>query len=117
MILSLSARRFRPIAHATILGSLAIAGIASFLSPTIASTRQADVSANDDASLLDGFRHVEVASVSDALEKLTGKKMYMSHRMRPIFPAKFAGYALTVLLKKEPNHDPDALEGHASGHR
>jgi regulator of RNase E activity RraA len=65
----------------------------------------------DDAALLDGFRHVEAASVSDALEQLTGKKMYMSHRMRPIFSTRFAGYALTVSLKKEPNHDPDALKG------
>src|SRR5439155_17477720 len=64
-----------------------------------------------DSALLDGFRHVEVASVSDALEQLTGKKMYMTHRMRPIFPTRFAGRALTVLLKKEPNHDPDALKG------
>jgi len=64
-----------------------------------------------DAALLDAFRHVEVASVSDALEQLTGKKMYMTHRMRPIFPTRFAGRALTVLLKKEPNHDPDALKG------
>ena len=67
--------------------------------------------AGDDATLLDGFRHVEVASVSDALEQLTGKKMYMTHRMRPVFTARFAGYALTVALKKEPNHDPDALKG------
>jgi regulator of RNase E activity RraA len=66
---------------------------------------------SSDASLLDGFRHVEVASVSDALEQLTGKKMYMSHRMRPIFPTRFAGFALTVSLKKEQNHDPDALKG------
>jgi len=64
-----------------------------------------------DAALLDGFRHAEVASVSDALEQLTGKKMYMTHRMRPIFTTRFAGHALTVLLKKEPNHDPDALKG------
>lgn len=64
------------------------------------------------AALLDGFRHVEVASVSDAVEQITGKRMYMTHRMRPIFPAKFAGYALTVLLKKdEGNHDPKALSG------
>lgn len=66
---------------------------------------------SDEATLLDGYRHVEVASVSDALEKLTGKRMYMSHRMRPIFPTKFAGIALTVKLKKEENHDPDALQG------
>jgi regulator of RNase E activity RraA len=65
----------------------------------------------DEASLLDGYRHVEVASVSDAMEKLTGQRMYMSHRMRPIFPAKFAGIAITVKLKKEENHDPDALQG------
>jgi regulator of RNase E activity RraA len=64
-----------------------------------------------DSALVNGFRHVEVASVSDALEQLTGKKMYMSHRMRPLFPSKFAGHALTVLLKKETNHDPDALKG------
>ena len=65
----------------------------------------------DEASLLDGYRHVEVASVSDAIEKLTGQRMYMSHRMRPIFSAKFAGIAVTVKLKKEENHDPDALQG------
>jgi regulator of RNase E activity RraA len=67
--------------------------------------------AKDDAALLEGFRHVEVASVSDALEQLAGKKMYMTHRMRPIFPTRFAGYAVTVSLKKEPNRDPDALKG------
>jgi regulator of RNase E activity RraA len=72
--------------------------------------RAANVSASD-ALLLNGFRHVEVASVSDAIEQLTGRKMYMSHRMRPLFPSKFAGFALTVQLKKETNHDPDALKG------
>lgn len=66
---------------------------------------------NEDAALLDGFRHVEVASVSDALEQLTGKRMYMTHRMRPIFSTRFVGSALTVSLKKESNHDPDALKG------
>ena len=69
-------------------------------------------SSSSDASLLDGFRHVEVASVSDALEQITGKRMYMSHRMQPIFTAKFAGYAVTVRLKKdEGNRDPGALDG------
>jgi regulator of RNase E activity RraA len=63
------------------------------------------------AALLDGYRHVEVASVSDAMEQLTGRRMYMSHRMRPIFPTKFAGFAVTVLLKKEANEDPNALSG------
>jgi regulator of RNase E activity RraA len=64
-----------------------------------------------DAALLDGYRHVEVASVSDAMERLTGQRIYMSHSMRPIFSSKFAGIALTVKLKKEENHDSDALQG------
>src|SRR2546430_7139018 len=63
-------------------------------------------------ALIEEFRRVEVASVSDALEQLTGKRMYMSHRMQPIFTAKFAGFARTVQLKKdEGNKDPEALTG------
>jgi regulator of RNase E activity RraA len=65
-----------------------------------------------DNNLISDYRHVEVASVSDALEQLTGKRMYMSHRMRPLFTTKFAGFARTVLLKKdEGNTDPNALNG------
>ena len=64
------------------------------------------------SALIEAFRHVEVASVSDAVEQITGKRMYMTHRMRPILPAKFAGSAITVLLKKdEGNRDPRALSG------
>jgi regulator of RNase E activity RraA len=66
----------------------------------------------NDTALIADFRRVEVASVSDALEQLTGKRMYMSHRMHPILTAKFAGFARTVLLKKdEGNSDPAALNG------
>jgi regulator of RNase E activity RraA len=66
----------------------------------------------DDAALLDGYRHVEVASVSDALEQLYGQRGYMSHRMRPIFTSRFAGFAVTVQLKKdEGTKDPNALAG------
>jgi len=67
---------------------------------------------NESEALLDSYRHVEVASVSDALEQLTGRKMYLSHKMQPIFPIKFAGFALTVKLSKdEGNKDPGALSG------
>jgi len=63
-------------------------------------------------TLIAEYRRVEVASVSDALEQLTGKRMYMSHRMSPIFTTKFAGFARTVQLKKdEGNNDPAALGG------
>jgi regulator of RNase E activity RraA len=65
-----------------------------------------------DDELIAQFRRVEVASVSDALEQITGKRRYMSHHMQPIFTAKFAGFARTVQLKKdEGNNDPEALSG------
>jgi regulator of RNase E activity RraA len=69
-------------------------------------------SANDDDAVLARCRRVEVASVSDAIEQLLGKRMYMSHQMQPIFTTKFAGFARTVQLKKdEGNNDPAALNG------
>ncbi len=52
-------------------------------------------------SLMDGFRTTEVASVTDAMEQLYGTRAYMSHRMRPLFTTKFAGPAVTLLLKRE----------------
>ncbi len=51
--------------------------------------------------VIEGFRYVEVASVADAMEQLYGQRAYMSHEIRPLFPAKFAGPAVTVLMKKE----------------
>jgi len=94
-----------------IAASIFLTGIAGRGWPAFARNAQETAKLNDDASLLEGFRHVEAASVSDALEQISERKMYMSHRMRPIFPSKFAGFALTVLLKKESNRDPDALKG------
>ena len=79
--------------------------------PLSGRSQQPAAAAEGSAALLEGFRHVEVASVSDALEQISGHKMYMSHRMRPIFPARFAGFAVTVVLKKEENNDPNALNG------
>lgn len=111
MMPQFSSAHFRRVVQAVALSSIAIAVIGLSVGPPLARTRQVDTPVTDDASLLDGFRHVEVASVSDALEQITGRKLYMSHHMRPIFPTKFAGFALTVLLKKEANHDPNALDG------
>jgi len=88
-------------------GTVAFLVLAAVKLPA-ASPQQAPLS---EADLVDAYRHVEVASVSDAAEQLLGKRLYMSHRMRPIFPAKFAGLALTVRLKKEENNDSTALDG------
>jgi regulator of RNase E activity RraA len=101
-----SAARLRLIFFIT---AAAMLGLVAAFSITPAFSRPADV--NSDAALLDGYRHTEVASVSDAMEKVTGQRMYLSHRMQPIFTSKFAGFALTVKLKKEENKDPHALDG------
>jgi regulator of RNase E activity RraA len=61
-----------------------------------------------EVSLVDGFRTVEVASVSDAMEQLYGQRGYMSHDMRPLAPTKFAGPAVTVQLKKEEHKEGSA---------
>ncbi|MFL6279317.1 MAG: RraA family protein [Vicinamibacterales bacterium] len=61
-----------------------------------------------DVSLVDGFRTVEVASVSDAMEQLYGQRGYMAHDMRPLSPVKFAGPAVTVQLKKEEHKEGSA---------
>jgi len=73
---------------------------------------QANAASDSDRELIAQFRRVEVASVSDAIEQIMGKKMYMSHHMQPIFVSKFAGIARTVQLKKDEGHkDPNALSG------
>ncbi|HTU47568.1 MAG TPA: RraA family protein [Bryobacteraceae bacterium] len=73
--------------------------------------RQATVS-SPPASIVEGFRLVEAASVSDAMEQLYGTRAYMSHDMRPLAPTKFAGPAVTVLMKKEENKEGSpAIQG------
>ena len=63
---------------------------------------------SSEPSLPESFRMVEVASVSDAMEQLYGQRAYMSHDMRPLAPAKFAGPAVTVQLKKEEHKEGSA---------
>ena len=107
-------RRFRK-SHITL--SFLLAGLvlwlaASGLWPVEGQSTAGTGAPATDNSLVAEFRRVEVASLSDALEQLSGKRMYMSHHMQPILTAKFAGFARTVELKKdEGNNDPTALSG------
>jgi regulator of RNase E activity RraA len=95
-----------------LLVSIAVPGAIVCTARLLRAQSSAGAAAAPDNALIAEYRRVEVASVSDALEQLTGKRMYMSHRMHPILTAKFAGYARTVLLKKdEGNTDPAALNG------
>jgi regulator of RNase E activity RraA len=104
-------------ANARVLATI-VAVVGLLLAPTSevrivrAQSNSADAAGLADNELIAQFRRVEVASVSDALEQIMGKRMYMSHRMQPIFTTKFAGFARTVQLKKdEGNKDPEALTG------
>src|SRR5512137_2391806 len=58
--------------------------------------------------IVEGFRLAEVASVADAIEQLYGQQAYMHHDMRAVFKTKFAGPAVTVLLKKEEHKEGSA---------
>ena len=100
-------RSMRLLLSICVVGVAGTIGIASWADmPTTA----ADYTAHPQ-QMVDAYRHVEAASVSDAIEQLLHEKRYMSHRMQAIFPTKFAGTAVTVLLKPEENHDPGALTG------
>jgi regulator of RNase E activity RraA len=109
----LSRRIFKARGLATVLAVvLFISSAAIYARHVSAQSNSAAAAPPADSELIAQFRHVEVASVSDALEQITHKRMYMNHRMQPIFTAKFAGYARTVQLKKdEGNNDPEALTG------
>src|SRR5947209_18484998 len=81
--------------------SLALAGIAGWAWPPFTNSAQEAAKPSDDGSLLEGFRHVEAASVSDALEQISGHKIYITHRIRAIFPTKFGGFVVTVLFEQD----------------
>lgn len=55
--------------------------------------------------LADELHRLEVSSISDAMEQLFGQTNYMSHTMRPLAPTKFAGPAVTVMMRKEEHRD------------
>lgn len=106
-------RRFAK-SHAIAVSLLSVAALFAFFCGVELVPAQSNgaTAPQSDSALIADYRRVEVASVSDALEQLTGKRMYMSHRMQPIFTTKFAGFARTVQLKKdEGNNDPTALNG------
>jgi regulator of RNase E activity RraA len=57
--------------------------------------------------LLDGFAKVAIASVSDAVDQVTGQRGFLSHDMRPRViasgvPDRFVGRARTALLRQAP---------------
>ncbi len=85
---------------------LALGGLAFADTPLTQTQYEADP-----AAMIAAYEHVEAASVSDAMEQVLHEKRYMSHNMRSIFPAKFAGFAITVKLVKQEGGDGAAVSG------
>jgi regulator of RNase E activity RraA len=93
--------------------ALKAAGTTRDAEPTKQAENAQSTGADDrnSAAVLEAYRHVEVASVSDAIEQLLGRRMYLSHKMQPLFPARITGYALTVRIEKQENQDSRSLDG------
>lgn len=49
--------------------------------------------------LIEGFKETTIASVSDAIDQVTGQRGFMHHDMRPLFKAKVVGPAVTALIR------------------
>ena len=49
-----------------------------------------------------GFETSTVASVSDAVDQVVGRRGYLSHDVRPFVPGRFVGRAATALVRPAP---------------
>lgn len=49
-------------------------------------------------SVVEGFKLVAIASVSDAVDTVTGKRGFMNHDMRPVVPGRLVGRVATARL-------------------
>jgi regulator of RNase E activity RraA len=72
-------------------------------------------------SVIDGFMKVSTASVSDAVDKIAGKRGYMDHEIKPrINEKKIVGPAVTILEGPTdealpPKHALDAIDESPAG--
>lgn len=84
----------------------AIVAIAGWtLSSEVRGAQMVAPAAMTSEQLVQELNRVEVSSIADATEQLYGQTNYMAHTMRPLAPTKFAGPAVTVLMRKEEHKD------------
>jgi regulator of RNase E activity RraA len=69
----------------------------SFISLTGCSIMQKEKVSQD--SIVEGFKHVAIASVSDAVDQVIGKSGSMNYDMRPIIGKSFVGRARTTVFR------------------
>lgn len=56
--------------------------------------------------LIEGFRGVATASVADAVDRVLKRPGFMTHEIKPVFPAKIVGPAVTVLERASQESQP-----------
>jgi regulator of RNase E activity RraA len=81
--------------HSTILGSAALFGIAALAWSYQARTA---VTPSDDP-LIAGFRRTTIASISDAVDQITGRRGFMNHDMQLQTPGRLVGRATTAVIR------------------
>jgi regulator of RNase E activity RraA len=55
-----------------------------------------------DDPLIAAYSKATIASVADAVDQIVGERGFMSHDMQPRVPGRFAGRAVTALLRQAP---------------
>lgn len=78
---------------------IALAGIVLVITGFQQATKAPVTPASADP-LVEGFKKSTVASVSDAVDQVTGKRGFLTHEMRPYVAGNFVGRAQTSLLRK-----------------
>jgi regulator of RNase E activity RraA len=71
------------------------------------SISQTHHSSNDDINTR--FKQLAVASVCDAVDQVTGERGFMSHEIKPLFPTKICGPAVTVLSTPSKEKQPPSM--------
>jgi 4-hydroxy-4-methyl-2-oxoglutarate aldolase len=66
---------------------------------SIAVTEKSEAVGPTLTQLVEGFKETTVASVSDAIDQVTGQRGFMYHDMRPLFKAKVVGPVVTALIR------------------
>ena len=72
---------------------LAVAVVLALAAGWLAGTRQASAD-----TVVEGFKLVAIASVSDAVDTVVGERGFMNYDMRPVVPGRLVGRAATAKL-------------------
>lgn len=76
--------------------------LAALLVPAVVAYQAARPRSSPADPLIAGFQKTTVASVSDAVDQIVGRRGYMSHEMRPMIAGQVVGRAATAVVRPAP---------------